>query len=179
MEVGASWFGEGSLGLREDRTSHLPRECHWALLQRQCHCACRCALRNRNAFISQDGDARTNRPSVTCPRSPTVSQNLNSPMGSVVGRVWKRPHKPLDLDHHHYCLPPPPQPPPPPPQSPLRGYGGRGRGRLYTYRYTVTTRMTPALRWAAMRAILMFRYTRQCPQTTAFEGKGEPKRIRT
>ena len=29
-------------------------------------------------------------------------------------------------------------------------------GRLYTYRYTVTTRMTSALRWAAMRAILMF-----------------------
>jgi len=24
------------------------------------------------------------------------------------------------------------------------------------YRYTVTTRMIPALRWAAMRAILMF-----------------------
>ena len=23
-----------------------------------------------------------------------------------------------------------------------------GEGRLYTYRYTVTTRMTPALRWA-------------------------------
>ena len=43
-----------------------------------------------------------------------------------------------------------------------RGEGGKGgtevgeRGRLYTYRYTVTTRMTPALRWAAMRAILMF-----------------------
>ena len=37
-----------------------------------------------------------------------------------------------------------------------RGYGGGGRGRLYTYRYTVTTRMIPALRWAAMRAILMF-----------------------
>ena len=33
--------------------------------------------------------------------------------------------------------------------------GGKG-GRLYTYRYTVTTRMTSALRWAAMRAILMF-----------------------
>ena len=32
--------------------------------------------------------------------------------------------------------------------------GGEG-GRLYTYRYTVTTRMTPALRWAVMRAILM------------------------
>ena len=30
------------------------------------------------------------------------------------------------------------------------------RERLYTYRYTVTTRMTPTLRWAAMRAILMF-----------------------
>ena len=30
-------------------------------------------------------------------------------------------------------------------------------GRLYTYRYTVTIRMTYALRWAAMRAILMFR----------------------
>ena len=38
----------------------------------------------------------------------------------------------------------------------VRRYGGGGRGRLYTYRYTVTTRMTPALRWAAMRAILMF-----------------------
>ena len=36
------------------------------------------------------------------------------------------------------------------------GYGGEGRGRLYTCRYTVTTRMTPALRWAAMRAILVF-----------------------
>ena len=33
---------------------------------------------------------------------------------------------------------------------------GRGGGILYTYRYTVTIRMTPALRWAAMRAILMF-----------------------
>ena len=36
--------------------------------------------------------------------------------------------------------------------------GGGGRGRVYTYRYTVsvTTRMTYALRWAAMTAILMF-----------------------
>ena len=32
--------------------------------------------------------------------------------------------------------------------------GGGGEGlRLYTHRYTVTTRMTSALRWAAMRAI--------------------------
>ena len=37
-----------------------------------------------------------------------------------------------------------------------RGYGGGGRGRSYTYRYTVTTWMTSALRWATMRAILMF-----------------------
>ena len=34
---------------------------------------------------------------------------------------------------------------------------GGGRGRLYTYRYNVTTRMTPGLRRAAMRDILMFR----------------------
>ena len=33
--------------------------------------------------------------------------------------------------------------------------GGEGE-QLYPYRYTVTTRMTSALRWAAMRAILMF-----------------------
>ena len=37
-----------------------------------------------------------------------------------------------------------------------RGYGGGGRGRLYTHRYTVTTSMTSALRWAAMTAILVF-----------------------
>ena len=35
--------------------------------------------------------------------------------------------------------------------------GGGGRGRLDTYRYAVTTGMpTSALRWAALRAILMF-----------------------
>ena len=34
-----------------------------------------------------------------------------------------------------------------------REYGDVERGRVYTYRYTVTTRMTSALRWAA---ILMF-----------------------
>ena len=40
-----------------------------------------------------------------------------------------------------------------------RGYGGgfwSGGEILYTYRYTVTTRMTYALRRAAMRVILMF-----------------------
>ena len=36
------------------------------------------------------------------------------------------------------------------------GVWGGGGGRLYTYHYTVTTRMTYVLRWAAMRAILMF-----------------------
>ena len=29
-------------------------------------------------------------------------------------------------------------------------------GEYYTYCYTVTTRMTPALKWAVTRAILMF-----------------------
>ena len=37
-----------------------------------------------------------------------------------------------------------------------KGFGGGGEGDYYTYRYTVTTRMTPALGWAAMRAVLMF-----------------------
>ena len=42
----------------------------------------------------------------------------------------------------------------------------------------------PALRWATMRATVRFmtvmdKVMRQCPQTTTFEEKGEPKRIRT
>ena len=43
-----------------------------------------------------------------------------------------------------------------------KAYWGKGvwrwrrRSRLYTYLYNVTSRMIPALRWAAMRAILMF-----------------------
>ena len=36
------------------------------------------------------------------------------------------------------------------------GGGGGGEGIIYTYRYSVATRMISALRWAAMRAILMF-----------------------
>ena len=66
-----------------------------------------------------------------------------------------------------------------------RGDGGGGRVRLSTYRYTVTTRMTSALRWEAMRAILMFHdYEGQNHKTVStdhnlFEEKGEPKRIRT
>ena len=65
-----------------------------------------------------------------------------------------------------------------------RGYGGGGRGRLHTYHYTVTTRMTSALRWAAMRAILIFHDCEGQSHKTVhrpqpFEEKGEPKRIRT
>ena len=66
------------------------------------------------------------------------------------------------------------------------GYGGGGGGRLYTYRYTVITRMTSALRWVAMRAILMFQsevmdnVTRQVStKHNLSEEKGEPKRYRT
>ena len=36
------------------------------------------------------------------------------------------------------------------------GYGGGVRGRSYACRYTVTTRMSPVLGRAAMRAILIF-----------------------
>ena len=56
---------------------------------------------------------------------------------------------------------------------------------LYTYRYTVTIRMTSALRWAAMRAILMFHNCeRQSHKTVStghnlFEEKGEPKWYQT
>ncbi len=61
---------------------------------------------------------------------------------------------------------------------------GRGRGRLYTYRYTVTTSMIPALRWAVMShfnvsLIVRDKVTRPCPQTTIFEEKGELKQYRT
>ena len=64
--------------------------------------------------------------------------------------------------------------------------GGEGDGRLYTYRYTVTTRMITALRWAAMRTVLMFSVGSdgQSHKTVPtnhnlFEEKGEPKRYRT
>ena len=66
-----------------------------------------------------------------------------------------------------------------------RRYGDGGRGRLYTYRYeAVTTRMTSALRWAAMRAILMFHNCegqrhKTVSTDTTFEEKGEPKQIPT
>ena len=58
-----------------------------------------------------------------------------------------------------------------------RGEGGEGgmevggRGRLYTYRCSVTTRMTPAVRWTAMRAVSLIvrdKVTRLfCPSSDA------------
>ena len=59
-------------------------------------------------------------------------------------------------------------------------------GERYTYRYTVTTRMIPALRWAAMRAIFYVSVgsdgqSHKIVSTNhnLFEEKGEPKRYRT
>ena len=59
-----------------------------------------------------------------------------------------------------------------------------GRGRLYTYRYAVTARMISALRWAAMRAILMFQlgsdgqsHRTMSTNHNLFEERGEPKRV--
>ena len=56
-------------------------------------------------------------------------------------------------------------------------YGGGRKEKLYNYRYTVTARMTPALRRAAKRAVfhvsLLMRdnVTRPSPQITNFEDK--------
>ena len=55
----------------------------------------------------------------------------------------------------------------------------------YTYRYTVTTRMTPAFKMCSdesrfnVSLIVRDKVTTQYPQSTIFEEKGEPKRIRT
>ena len=56
-----------------------------------------------------------------------------------------------------------------------------GRGRLYTYRYTVTIRMTSALKMGSddshFNASLTVRdkVTRQCPQTTTFSKRKESR----
>ena len=63
--------------------------------------------------------------------------------------------------------------------------GGEGDCIPIATRLSPLTRMTSALRpWAAMPSqcfiIVRDKVTRQCPQTTTFEVKGEPKRqIRT
>ena len=64
------------------------------------------------------------------------------------------------------------------------GYGVGERGRVYTYRYTVTTRMT-CIKMGSddshfnVSLTVRDKVTRQCPQTTIFEEKGEPEQIRT
>ena len=65
-----------------------------------------------------------------------------------------------------------------------RGYGDGERGRVYTYRYTVTTRMN-CIKMGSdeshfnVSLIVRDKVTRQCPQTKPFEEKEEPKRYRT
>ena len=55
----------------------------------------------------------------------------------------------------------------------------------YTYIYTVTTGMAPCINMGSdeshfnVSLTVRDEVTRQCPQTTTFEEKGEPKRIRT
>ena len=59
-----------------------------------------------------------------------------------------------------------------------------GKGRVYTYRYTVTTRMT-CIKMDSDEShfnvllIVRDKITRPCPQTTTSEEKEKPKRIRT
>ena len=45
-----------------------------------------------------------------------------------------------------------------------------GEEDYYAYRYTVTTRMAPALRWAAMRAVLIFHNCEGQSQKTVSTG---------
>ena len=57
-----------------------------------------------------------------------------------------------------------------------------GRGRVYTYRCTVTTRMTcinidSDESHFNVSSIVRDKVTRPCPQTTTFEEKGEPGAI--
>ena len=58
---------------------------------------------------------------------------------------------------------------------------GGGEKEITTYRYTVTTRMTRALRWAAMSEshFNVSLIVKTASTDTTFEEKGEPKRIRT
>ena len=71
-----------------------------------------------------------------------------------------------------------------------RENGGKGvwrwgkRESIYTYYYTVTTRIT-CIKIGSdeshfnVSLIVKDKVTRQCQQTTTFEEKGEPKRYRT
>ena len=61
-----------------------------------------------------------------------------------------------------------------------RGYGGGGRWRVYTYRYTVTTRMT-CIKMGSdeshfnVSLVLRNKVTRPCPQTTTFLKRKESR----
>ena len=59
------------------------------------------------------------------------------------------------------------------------GGGGNGGKRLYTYRYSVTTRMGSDEIRFNVPSTVRDKVTRQCPQTTTFEEKGEQNQIRT
>ena len=64
------------------------------------------------------------------------------------------------------------------------GYGGGGRGRSYTYLYSYHQNDSCIEKGSDeshfnVSLTVMCKATRQCPQTTTFEEKGEPKRIRT
>ena len=68
------------------------------------------------------------------------------------------------------------------------GEGGvevRGRGRLYAYRYTCHHQNDSCIKVGSdeshfnVSLIVRDKVTRQFPQATTFEEKGEPKRIRT
>ena len=59
-----------------------------------------------------------------------------------------------------------------------------GRGRLHTYRYTVHHQNDFCIKVGSDEShfnnvfiIVRDKVTRQCPQTTTFEVKGEPKQI--
>ena len=61
-----------------------------------------------------------------------------------------------------------------------RGYGGGGRWRVYTYRYTVTTRMT-CIKMGSdeshfnVSLVVRNKVTRPCPQTTTFLKRKESR----
>ena len=66
----------------------------------------------------------------------------------------------------------------------LRQRGGGWRGGIYTYRYShhqndSCVKMGSDESHFNVSLIVRDKVTRQCPQTTIFEEKGEPKRIRT